>query len=178
MRVVGIDLAERWTGAVALDSAGSVSNEWVVDFGPAAKKPDPPDLETHFAVAHKFALVVARDMAPLKAGSLHVVVEDVSHFMVNPKPAIRVQAVVIWSLQDLGIPVTLVLPNKWQSHFGFKKVAGQTTKGWATAKCNELGYVPAARWGSNKQTTDLRDSYLIAKYGRHILGLDIQEKVK
>lgn len=171
MRIVGIDLAARWSGAVILNAAGSVTNEFVGDFGPAEK---PANLALHFRAAEQFANDIFNEIAIfhdlggipyLYYEDVVIILEDVSHFMADPKPAIRVQTIVAYEFIKRGIPVRLVMASQWQKHHGFKKIVGQTTKGWANVKATELGYNPAPRWGNNKSSVDLRDAFLLARYG-------------
>lgn len=162
---VGVDLAERFSAAVALGDAGEVCFEWSADFGKAAKPPDP---RLHLQAVAAWAA----EMESVVAGATYGV-EDIHPFAVNPKPALRVQGVFLHCMYAAGCQdVRLVKVSDWQRHHGYKKVKGTTSKGWAKAKCAELGYVPGQMMpdggSGGKETVDLRDAFLIAEYLRRL----------
>lgn len=94
-----------------------------------------------------------------------VLVEDIHPFAINAKPGCRTQGLIIAAMATDEIEPEFIMPTKWQKHFGYKKQKGRSSKGWAKEKCLELGYVLPEWAVGGKQYEDLRDAYLIARYG-------------
>lgn len=96
-----------------------------------------------------------------------VVIENV-HPQATFAQGLRIHGMCLVELRQAGLlqqdPI-YVRAREWQGHFGYKKkVKGQTSKGWARLKAEELGYtLPDGIKG--KAAIDLRDAYLIAKWG-------------
>lgn len=155
---VGVDLASRYSAAVALNSSFEVIAEAVGDFGPATKPPNP---YVHFEFIKEFD----RQLHLMTQGlsSVDVIyVEDVYPHAINAKPAMRAQGILLYNLWLRGAPeAKLVLPLAWQRFFGYKKITGRTSKKWAKDLCLEFGYNPKNK---GKTDVDLRDAYLIARY--------------
>jgi hypothetical protein len=167
---LGIDLAERFSATVLLRPDGTVAGESVADFGACDRRKGQPESrecrQLHLDLADRWAEELALETDHIRQDSLTVTIEDLSHHMINAKPAIRVQAVTIKAWGDEGRLPHLVLPGTWQKHHGYKKKPGQTTKGWAKERSAELGYRPAIDIAGGKSSVDLRDAFLLALYSQ------------
>lgn len=158
---VGVDLAERYSAAVVRYQDYDPI-EIVTDFGPATK---PLVWEKHSPQLTAFAAEIchALDVAVVNGWPTTIAIEDVHHRAINSKPAIRMQGALLQALAERGFYARTLPVNDWQKHFGYKKVAGTSSKGWAKAKCVEMGYEPVSDVPA-KPKTDLRDAYLISHY--------------
>lgn len=177
MLYLGVDLAERFSAACLVDSEARALRSWVCDFG---AKQDPPNPRKHLPLVEEWATTLTLDalhQAHIKGVHyVAVLVEDVSHFMANPKPAIRAQAVLLNTFYKYFDDVELILPRQWQKHFSYsKKESGLSTKTWAKKTATEFGYMPPVGMDKGKSAVDCRDAYLVARYHRDILaGTPIQ----
>ena len=165
-RVLGIDFAERASGAILLDIRGEVAKEWVLDLGPR-------DLSSEGITDKVFQLGrwvenVARFSA-LTGPTPKVLIEDVYPFAVNIKPVLRLQGALFARFVGIGWTVDIQEPKRWQPHFGYRKKEHGDSKKWAAQACEQLGYVPdPKRWTTVKKRSDLCDAYLIARYAQEV----------
>lgn len=171
MQTIGIDWAARYSAAVLMDEFKSIQAQWVVDLGGAEK---PPRLRKHIPAVRAFVAEMSEDIARngWAKEDIHVVVENVSHFMMNPAPVLRLQGVLEDELDLMGFRTpTLVLPNVWQSYFQFQKstkaVKAPSTKMQAKALCEEFGYKFDIK---GKAKVDLHDAALIARWAQETEG--------
>lgn len=163
---LGIDLAERYSAAVMLNEKAEVLFESVMDFGKAEKPPRPTP---HLLLAEawvndlaKSAMVARAELTGYEGMWPRTGIEDVNPFAVNPKPAVRVQGVALKTWHDCTLQeAELVGALQWQKFFGYKKVKGRTSKGWAKEVAAGFGYEDGS---VGKGNVDLRDAYLIARY--------------
>lgn len=170
MRFVGIDLAERHSAAVILDSKGAVLFESVLDTGPKEKPPNP------FGKAEKLAeWWVALEEAACaldEPGGVVWVVEDIPPHMMDPKPVLKLQGALIGFMVLSQISAHLIRAIEWQQYFGYSKKEHGDSKKWATAQCEMRGYEPGQTLPGvkvlAKPKTDLRDAYLLAEWLRNI----------
>ena len=155
---VGVDLAERYSGLVALESDGTVSAEVAYDFGPRADQ----------AARDKGIDELLRDLTGIVAlrwptSSYGILIEDLPpHGMVDPKTALRQQGYILRQLRKLGVQYELILPRQWQLPMGYSRKQWSTTKAWAKAQCEEFGFTSSFK---GKNAVDTRDAYLIAQFG-------------
>jgi hypothetical protein len=157
--ILGIDLAERHSAAVILES-GVIVAEATADFGPR----DQPWAEKVAAVRRWWRPLGDHLIEGMQDGkSYEVIIEDVFPFTAaQPWHAFRVQGLLMTVIADDGISnIEMVKPRQWQLFYGYKKVVGRTTKGWAKEIAHGMGYDPDTK---GKATVDLRDAYLIARY--------------
>ena len=170
MKTLGIDWAARYSAAILMDEDQTVMDMWVIDLGAAEK---PPRLRAHIPAVRQFVGSMYTTMT--HTGLLHqtnVIIENVSHFMMNPAPVLRLQGVLEDELDLHGFrEPTLVLPTVWQAHFNFQKstkaVKAPTTKAQAKALCQEFGYEFDI---GGKAKIDLNDAALIARWGQETIG--------
>ena len=167
MYTLGIDWAARYSAAVLMDEYKSVLLQWVVDLGPAQK---PPCLRYHIPAVKMFVADMSADLTrnDINFADVAVYIENVSHFMMNPAPVLRLQGVLETALYDYAYETpTLLLPTVWQAHFGFQKstkaVKAPSTKMQAKALCEQFGYKFDIK---GKAKVDLHDAALIARYGQ------------
>lgn len=163
MDVLAIDFASRYSAAVLMGPDKAVKRSWVIDAGPAN---DPFTVGPHLQPWLEFVDDVLRTVHD----PFIVVLEDVSHFMVNPAPALKMQGGfqgLTWNLMPEPI---MVKPSVWQKHFAFKKstkaLKAPTTKAQAKVLCAEFGYEFDAK---GKAKVDLVDAALIARYGVEVV---------
>lgn len=92
-----------------------------------------------------------------------IVIEDVFPFAVNPRPVLRLQGALLLVLhEEFGVAPELVMASAWQKDLGYKKKKGQSSKGWAKMKCEEVGFNLSAWKG--KAAVDVRDAMLIGHW--------------
>lgn len=170
MIFVGFDLAERHSAVVIVHEDGSVLYEATLDTG---VKEDPPN---PFAKAQLLWhwWVKVHDTAYLTGEEAVWVCEDIAPHMMDPKPALKLQGSLIGYMTLAGVVAHLITAQTWQRHYGYisKKQHGDTKK-WATALCEEMGYVPGQTLPEGtkilaKAKTDLRDAYLLAMWLRQL----------
>lgn len=159
MAYIFIDLAERHSAAVRLNPDGSIFGSAVNDSGKLTRP------QTHLEMVEQAVSIQnwvfdGSLSELLDENVVKIVIEDVPPFMVNLKPAMRAQSFLVWALYLVTLnplKVELHPAATWQRHFGYRKVKGRSSKGWAKVLCTELGYAPE---GTTKEQTDLRDAYL------------------
>lgn len=145
-----IDLAERHSGCILMDETHDVLWEGNVDVGPRNKEQP----HVHVEALRRYWLETLWQQA---GRSDKVWIEDIPPHLINPKPVVRLQGLLLDKLSYCNIPYELVNATVWQKDLGYKKIPGRTSKGWAKATCTQLGYAPET---AGKQTVDLRDAYL------------------
>lgn len=164
---VGIDLAERHSAVVVVDEAEKVRYEATLDTGVKQKPPNP------FSKA-KALWAWSKDLNEFldseNPDDVIFVVEDIAPHMMDPKPALKLQGALIGYMVQAGQEAHLITAQTWQQSFGYvsKKQTGDTKK-WATALCEEFGYIPGVTLPEGtkilaKAKTDLRDAYLMAMW--------------
>lgn len=164
MYSLAFDPAARYSGAALLDGDGALVTYWTCDFG-AQDKVNP---QTNLRRVRHWANSVLHEAA-YRAGitELYLTVENLSHFMTNPAPALRAQAVILDRADCVlhAIDPVLVMPPVWQNALGWHKSAGSgmTSKKWAKWLCESLGYDIQPTPGS-KASEDARDAVLIARW--------------
>lgn len=171
MLTLGIDWAARYSAAILMDEYKSVLAQWVVDLGPAET---PPRLRAHMPAVREFVAEMSAVIAlnGWVKEDIYVIIENVSHFMMNPAPVLRLQGVLEDQLElhGFGTP-RLVLSTVWQAHFQFQKSKGgvkaPSTKMQAKALCEQFGYRFDIK---GKAKVDLHDAALIARWGQEIEG--------
>lgn len=170
MHSLAFDPAARYSGAALLDPEGMLVKYWTCDFG-ALDKGNP---QTNLRVARQWASKVLGDTRLSIVNGLWITVENVSHYMTNPAPALRTQGVLldVTDQHFQSIDPVLVLPAEWQNRLGWKKSSDSkfTSKTWAKWLCESLGYVVEPTPGS-KASEDARDAVLIAKW-RQVMEAD------
>lgn len=162
MITLAVDLAPRHSGFALLENE---TLKWcdTLDVGPEAD-----GFESH---AYKLAQFLEFELmeAYAELGTVEhpeVFIEDVSHFMVKPANALRLQGVLRYylsSIQEFDV-ITMVMPSVWQKWYGWAKTPGVTSKGFSTYACKVLGY-EFDKSVKGKAATDLHDAVLIARYG-------------
>ena len=167
MLTLGIDWAARYSAAVLMDEYKTVLAQWVVDLGAAEK---PPRLRAHIPAVREFTDVMLGDIQRngWDIDGIKPYIENVSHFMMNPAPVLRLQGVLETELEYRGFAEpTLVFPTVWQTHFQFekstKKKKAPSTKVQAKTLCQGFGYEFDI---TGKAKVDLHDAALIARYGQ------------
>lgn len=171
MLTLGIDWAARYSAAVLMDEYKSVLAQWVVDLGGAEK---PARLRKHIPAVNAFVEEMHNDvtMNNWNPTNIDIIIENVSHFMMNPAPVLRLQGVLEGQLYAYGFNTPrLILPNVWQTHFQFQKnkggVKAPSTKMQAKALCEGFGYKFDIK---GKAKVDLHDAALIARWGQEVKG--------
>jgi hypothetical protein len=157
--ILGIDLAERYSAAVLLEGE-RIAVEATADFGPR----EAPWVDKVSAVRKWWRPLGDYLIESAQDGkSYEVIIEDVFPFRAaQPWHAFRVQGMLMTIIADDGISnIEMVKPRQWQAFYGYKKVEGRTTKGWAKSIAQEFGYDPDTK---GKATVDLRDAFLLARY--------------
>jgi hypothetical protein len=162
MYSLAFDLAARYSGAALLGPNGGLESYWTCDFGPL----DKVHPQTNLRRVRKWAISVLLETSSATPEPF-VTVENLSHYMTNPAPALRVQAVVLDRLDVVfeESPALLVLPAVWQNGLGWHKSkdSDMTSKTWAKWMCASLGYDVDPTPGS-KAAEDARDAVLIARW--------------
>lgn len=162
--VLAFDLSLRYSALNLMSAAEEIIYESVVDLGSVDEswlyKIDTLRDWLWGAMAHAHHLGVQNE-------EIVVVIENV-HPQATFAQGLRIHGMCLVELRQAGLldedPV-YVRAREWQGHFDYKKkTKGQTSKGWAKKKAEELGYtLPDGIKG--KAAIDLRDAYLIAKWG-------------
>lgn len=164
MKFVGIDLAERFSAAVCIDSDGTVLHESLLDTGPKEKPPNP------FAKARALAPWWVDLWSATGGSDTYVVIEDIPPHLMDPKPVLKLQGGLLMCLVLEGIESHLIRAKDWQDYFGYSKKEHGDSKKWAAKMCADFGYVPGVTMPGvkvlAKPTTDLRDAYLLARWLR------------
>lgn len=164
MQCLGIDFASRYSAAVLMDEHMTVLTSWVIDALPASK---PFRVRPHIVPLREFvgSLTATEEF---DWDNCRILLENLSHGMANPIPALKLHGVLETLMEIDGLPEPeLILPSQWQAHYGFvrkskKNPDAPTIKAQAKAKALELGY----EFGTiGKATVDLYDAALIARYG-------------
>lgn len=156
MKVVGIDLAARYSGIILLQD-DTVINYATIDAGAEA--------EGFLPVVDTLVKSVIQFLEDNDADTLDVIcIEDLSHRMVKAANTLRIQGALRYELHNRfpSVKVILCLPSVWQRWFGYKKTVGTTTKGWSSYTAKALGYTFDGVKG--KAATDLNDAVLIARW--------------
>lgn len=175
MLFAGIDLAERHSAVVCLNEAGEPTYEATLDTGP---KETPPNPFGKTRLLADWWLNLWENSSGLEETIF--VIEDVAPHMMDSKPVLKLQGALIAFMTLHGLEAHIITAKTWQHQFGYmsKKQNGDSKK-WATALCDELGYVPGCTLPEGtkilaKPKTDLRDGYLLASWLRNqCLGLDL-----
>lgn len=164
MYVIGVDFAARFSGAVLMSPEKDVLTSWVIDAQSAEK---PPRLRNHIPAIRDFVISAQRTVKELGVNDQTLyVVENVSHFMVNPAPVLRLQGVLEdWLMMLDAAEPEWVMPNIWQNYYGFAKSSKvkkvPSTKVQSKNLCKEFGYEFDL---TGKSKTDLYDASLIARW--------------
>lgn len=170
-RVLGVDLAQRYSAAVVLERSPlgrRVVHYSAIDVGPADDSSWYEKVSTiqAWAADLRNAIKVSQsDTAPDWAflGDCQVFVEDVPPRVINAAPALRLQGAMLLSFANQALPLAhLTRPNIWQHDLGYTRQKGRTTKGWAKELVEIMG---AEFLTTAKATVDVRDAFLIAHFG-------------
>lgn len=159
MYSLAFDPAARYSGAALLDPDGALVKYWTLDAG-LLDKTNP---QTNLRVVRGWVHEVCDFVAGFEVWHT---VENLSHYMSNPAPALRVQGVVLDRLDWHGhSEALLIMPTVWQNALGWKKtnVSKMTSKSWAKWQCAAMGYDVTPTPGS-KAAEDARDAVLIARW--------------
>jgi len=173
--VVGYDLAEKFSGVVALDTSGALIGEWAIQ-------------SSHVAEQHRTFMKIREALGP---APVHFFIEDLfmgAALSASYKGAIQhqgaLQLLIYLAWKNEPFPTqTWVMPTVWQKNLGCPKMIsakqraalraqGQsypTTKSWAKEQCERMGYTPPEWSRGSKALEDMRDAALIASYGHKLL---------
>lgn len=177
---VGVDLAERYSAAVGVDSAGNPIFEELGDFEAKSK---PVHWPTHFEAVRVFWVRVAnqlelhREMYGPEKPKVGFAVEDplINAYSQKMMAAglLTIRGSLLTMMWLSGVDPVLVKALDWQRHFGYdketkKQLGASAAKKWATQMCEELGFEPKLDTYA-KQKTDLRDAFLIARWLREVV---------
>jgi len=169
--VVGYDLAEKFSGIIALDTSGVIIGEWAIQ-------------NNHVAEQHRTFMQVREALGP---HPVHFFIEDL--FMgaalsasykgaIHHQGALKLLIYLAWKNEPYPV-TTWVMPTVWQRDLGCPKMIsakrraamrqlGQsypTTKSWAKEACERMGYTPPEWSRGSKALEDMRDAALLASYG-------------
>ena len=166
MYSLAFDPAARYSGAALLDPDGALVEYWTLDAGLLDKTNPQTNLRRMRYWVNKTSFATKQHPAVVQQG-LWITVENLSHFMSNPAPALRVQGVLL-DVVDQHFPDVdplLSLPAVWQNALGWKKTkdSKMTSKMWAKWQCAAMGYDVTPTPGS-KAAEDARDAVLIARW--------------
>jgi hypothetical protein len=177
---LGLDIAERHSAACLLDDAYNVVGEHVLDAG-GREDPWPLKLQA-VRIFIKDIIANLDESAAADYSNVICHIESVPPRAYTVRPA-QIQGAVMLALHVNGVVFdhgSFVTPGKWQSFFGYSRKKAQatqegrgkqTTKGWAKQKCLEFGFNPESSGTQNsKVKIDVRDAYLIARYGLETEG--------
>ena len=170
--IVGIDLAERHSAAVALDGQVEeckVVYEASIDAGPTQQHPYAA-IEAYRRWFNDLYMGLAADTdtgIPLLS---QWVIEEPHPHAVKVGPAYRIQGAILAEMQRWKIPeqrIRVTLAKAWQDHFGYTKREFGNSKAWAKLMCEGYDYLPGEPTGKKfkaKPKEDLRDAYLLARW--------------
>lgn len=161
---LAFDLAARFSGAALVSDEHGVIATWAGDFGPATGDP-----LVNLLAARDWVRTVCEEVSrgAITAGNIMVTVENVSHFLTDPAPALRLQGMLLPLIADFGLlghPL-LVMPPVWQNGLGWSKTPETkfNSKTWAKWLAVFLGYDIENTPGS-KAAEDVTDAVLIARW--------------
>jgi hypothetical protein len=167
-KVLAIDLAERYSGAVLLTTSGTVSACHLLDVGPNKMRVFKGGIrsEDWMDKSHALESFLNQCFASTAFDSLNTawVIENIPPHMLNGYPAMRLQGAITFYLEhNFKVTPFLMNASTWQKGMGYVRKKGTSPKGWAKEKCEELGFeMPDDIHG--KALTDLRDAFLMAHF--------------
>lgn len=172
MLFVGIDLAERHSAVVIVNEELRVLYEDTLDTGPKQKPPN-PFVKTKALAPWWLRIIEWLEDTAGVGEEVVWVIEDVPPHMMDSKPVLKLQGSLIAFCVLHGVEAHLIPAKTWQDSFGYTKKEFGDSKKWATQVCDADGYSPGCTFDEGtkvlaKPKTDLRDSYLLAKWLRNL----------